>query len=152
MRKFKIITRSLIISAIQGIASGILMSSKYKVIVQAVGSGVIAAFGTIVRNYKSSSLVKLVKSALSDFAFSAILGLLCGNGVGAKFWNKDFKSVLGKGQFVYKNVRLSSGQKGLLITSSLKLTKPVIKEFAGAFSKYIAATIASCIRSIRKAI
>lgn len=152
MRGFRISTRNLIISAIQGIFSGILMSTKYKKIVQAIGSGIISAFGTILREYKSSRLNNLIKNALSDFAFSAIIGLLCGNGVGSKFWNKDFKSVLGKGQYVYKGVRLSSGKTGILITSSLKLTRPVLKEFASAFSKYIAATIASSIRTIRKSI
>ena len=152
MNRFRISTRNLIISAIQGVASGVLLSTKYKRIVQAVGSGIIAAFGTVVRNYKSTNLVNLVKSALSDFAFSAMIGLLCGNGVGSSFWKKDFKSVLGKGQYVYKNVRLTSGQNGILITSSLKLTKPVVREFAGAFAKFIAGAIASSIRSIRKAI
>lgn len=92
----------------------------------------------------------LVGSALSDFAFNLIIGLLCVNGVGYSFWEKDFKSVLGKGQFVYKNVRLSSGKNGILITSSLKITKPVIREFARAFAKYIAGTIANCIKSIAK--
>ena len=45
-----------------------------------------------------------------------------------------------------------SGKSTILITSSLKLTKPVLKEFCTAFKNFAAATLCNSFRTINNAL
>ncbi len=121
---FKLNGWSLLWSGATGFTAGILMTSTYVRMAQAVGGGVIAGLTNIVNciiNHKSFSL----SSLLIDIAVGVLIGALCGDGIGLQFFKKG---LFRKGHFVYKGKSYS--------TRNLQMVKPVFVEYAKALYKY----------------
>lgn len=79
---------------------------------------------------------------LVDVCFGLLWGYLGGNGVGNSYWKKClfFKG----GYFIYKGYKYS-------VSTSLRLIKPVIKDFVKGFAKYIGTQIADWLQKfVRK--
>ncbi len=138
---FKLNGWSVGLSAVAGFTAGVLMTSTFKQIAQAVGGGIIAGFTNIVNqiiNKKSFDLGSL----LVDVTVGMLIGAICGPGIGTNFFQKG---LFTKGWFVYKGCKYT--------TSNLQMVRPVFVEFAKALKKYAGGLIADYIvKSVKERI
>jgi RHS repeat-associated protein len=128
--------RSIGIVAVSGFASGLLMASKYKRIISAVGSGVIAAASHIVDKIAHKRKINWL-SLLIDVGVATIIGATS-KGVGSKYYKNCFNTKGGLYHYTYKGTHFA--------TRSLIMCKPVFKDFVKEFSIFASTTIGDYIQ------
>ena len=139
--KYNLFSASTLLAAASGFASGLLISSKYKRWVCAVGSGLIGGFTNIIYCIIKRRKISIF-DLLVDVCFGLLWGYLGGSGVGNSYWKKSL--FCKGGYFVYKGYKYS-------VSTSLRLIKPVIKDFVKSFAKYIGTQMADWLQKfVRK--
>lgn len=125
--KYKFFSWNTVLVAASGFAAGLIISSKYSKWVCAIGGGIVNGFTYIINCIINKKRVS-VSDLLFDVGFGLLWGYLGGNGVGKAYWQKNLFAK--GGSFRYKGITYYSSR-------SLKLIRPVVKDFVGAFGKYI---------------
>ena len=110
---------------------GILISSKLKRNAQLVAGAVKGALASYIKNRKRN-LKTIMKNMFIDAAVGGVCGLLGGNGIARKYWNRG---LFRKGSYTYKKVTIKYGTKIKITSRNFKMTKTVAKESAKAFAK-----------------
>ena len=131
LRGFKISVNEFVSSAFSGLMDGILMSSKLKRNAQVVAGAVKGALASYIKNRKRN-LKTIMKNMFIDAAVGGVCGLLGGNGIARKYWNRG---LFRKGSYTYKKVTIKYGTKIKITSRNFKMTKTVAKESAKAFAK-----------------
>ena len=139
--KYNLFSWSVTSIAASGFASGLIISSKYKRWVCAVGSGIISGLSNVINSIIRKRKISIV-DLLIDIGFGLLWGYLGGAGVGNDFWRKNL--FFRGGVFVYQGTKY-------YISKNLRLIKPVVKSFIKAFGKYIGTTTADWLQKfVRK--
>lgn len=131
MTGFKVKWKEVLFNAALCFASGFLLATRYKTIVQVVGNSLIAGVQSIVTSKSLKASARIV-NLIIDVSFAVIFSIASGNGVGAKFWNGGFSAYYVK---IFKTIQ------------TLRPQKPVLKAFAKAFGYYIAASLTASFKN-----
>ena len=80
-----------------GVLGGILMTTKYNRIIQAIGSGAIAGVKSYLSNRKGAKSIKtILNKIIADMALGTIVGYICGNGLGYKKYSLNGVSYIAR--------------------------------------------------------